>query len=130
MKEDLFIHFFNRELYRSLAIKEFPSANFALKIVVLACSETIHIPLSSLWENWNQIHSDKFKKRDTVSALPSRLLSIFITFSLLASKNSASFFGRIKRDGGCSTRLIQQIVRCAVDNCKLIFEERSRGAQI
>lgn len=59
MKEDLFIHFFNRELYRSLAIKEFQSANFVLKIVVLACSETIHIPLSSLWENWNQIHSDK-----------------------------------------------------------------------
>lgn len=63
MRNDLFIHFFNRELYRSLGIKDFPPAHLMLKIAVFACSEVLHIPLSSLWENWNrQSANDSFLK--------------------------------------------------------------------
>ena len=53
MKQDIFVHFLNRELYRSLKIKQFPNVSLALKVMMLACGEAIHVPLSSLWESYN-----------------------------------------------------------------------------
>lgn len=54
MIQNIFVHFLNRELYRSLGIQRLPNANQMLKTVVLACGETACVPLSSLWESYNQ----------------------------------------------------------------------------
>ena len=48
---NLFIHFLNRELYRSLGIKRLDGANNAFKVILLACGDALYVPLSSLWES-------------------------------------------------------------------------------
>lgn len=51
MKENIFIHFLNRELYRAVGIKKFSGVNYILKIIILCCGETLFVPLSSIWES-------------------------------------------------------------------------------
>lgn len=51
MKESIFIHFLNRELYRAVGIEKFNGVNYILKIMLLCCGESLFIPLSSIWES-------------------------------------------------------------------------------
>ena len=51
MKENIFIHFLNRELYRAVGIKKFKGTNYILKIMMLCSGEMLCVPLSSIWES-------------------------------------------------------------------------------
>lgn len=51
MKNALFIHFINRELFRSLGMTSIKGVNYAVKILLLTKDMDVYIPLSSVWEN-------------------------------------------------------------------------------
>lgn len=53
MSNSIFIHFLNRELFRSINIERIIGVNEALKILLLAKDSNIYAPLSSIWESGN-----------------------------------------------------------------------------
>lgn len=58
MSNSIFIHFLNRELFRSINIERITGVNDALKILLLAKDSNIYAPLSSIWENENSTDLD------------------------------------------------------------------------
>ena len=50
-KKDVFVHFLNREMYRSLGISYLSGVNEAIRILLLSCKGKLYIPWSSLWES-------------------------------------------------------------------------------
>lgn len=58
MANAIFIHFLNRELFRSLNIKKIEGVDFALKILLLAKDSILYVPLSSVCENMGSTDLD------------------------------------------------------------------------
>ena len=51
MKERIFIHFLNRELYRGVGIRKLKNSNYIFKVIFLCTDKIMIIPLSSIWES-------------------------------------------------------------------------------
>lgn len=52
MSKNIFIHFLNRELYRSVGVNKIVDINYVFKILILCCGKTFFVPLSSIWESF------------------------------------------------------------------------------